>query len=295
MSQQQTSLGAAITTVGQSSITVSDYLGFPASGAFSILIDAELLRVTAGNGTTTWTVTRGYAGTTAATHSNGATITLIADAYADLDDTIATMALDGTARYALILDMLVDVSRDIDAQCLRTFAVPSADVTVYCDTVASSASLVDAIGRPVTADGRALDIVSITTLSVRDSETDPYITIAAGDTGYYLEAGAAGTGVAGTDWAYEDISLSPAGSAYTEWPLGKRSVRIVGRLGFPVVPASVKRATISEVRERFRQSVGGGPSPIGVTGFGTPIFLTGDSPDMRRILRPPFSRRAWAA
>ena len=53
MSQQQTSLGAAITTVGQSSITVSDYLGFPASGAFSILIDAELLRVTAGNGTTT--------------------------------------------------------------------------------------------------------------------------------------------------------------------------------------------------------------------------------------------------
>ena len=35
----------------------------------------------------------------------------------------------------------------------------------------------------------------------------------------------------------------------------------LGKLGFPVVPPSVKRATISEVRERFRQSVGGGPSP----------------------------------
>jgi hypothetical protein len=295
MSGQKTSLGAAITTVGQSSITVSDFLGFPASGAFSILIDAEVLRVTAGNGTTTWTVTRGYSGTTAATHLIAATVTHVPDAYAELGETIATMALDGTSRYELILDLLGDVSRDLDTTCMRTFAVPTADVTFYCDTVERSPSLRGAMRGFRTADGRALDLVSITTLEVRDSETGSYVAIAAGDTGYYLEPGPAGTGVAGTDWAFEDVTLSPQGSAYTEFPIGKRAVKIVGKPGFPAVPRPVKRGVISETRERFRQSIGGGPAPIGTNAFGQPIFLTGDSPDMRRVTRHPFSRRPMAA
>ena len=45
--------------------------GFPGSGPYSIMIDSEQMSVTAGFGTTTWTVTRGTGGTTAATHTNG--------------------------------------------------------------------------------------------------------------------------------------------------------------------------------------------------------------------------------
>lgn len=71
---QQTALAAAISSTGATSITVDDFLGFPSAGAFSILIDSEVLRVTAGNGTTTWTVTRGYGGTTAATHLDNSTV-----------------------------------------------------------------------------------------------------------------------------------------------------------------------------------------------------------------------------
>lgn len=296
MSQQKTSLSAAITTTGQASISVTDYLGFPVV-AFSILIDSEVLRVTAGFGTTTWTVSRGYAGTTAATHLNAATVTLVPDALADLDDLVATMALDSTVttRYGLLMDLLADTSSDICAYAMRSFFVPTADVTVYWDISRWSASLREASDGGRTTDGQALDIVSITTLSVRDAETSAYVTIAAGDTGYYLEPGPAGLGVAGVDWPYEDVSLSPAGASYTMWPRGKRAVKIVGRLGFPASHPVVKRGTIDETRERFRQSIGGGPIQQGVNQFGTPIFLTGNSPAMRRLMAPPFSLRRLAA
>jgi len=73
-----TFLVAAITDTISTSITVAGFDGFPISGIFQIVIDDECLTVTAGNGTTTWTVTRGQAAasfagsaTTAATHTNG--------------------------------------------------------------------------------------------------------------------------------------------------------------------------------------------------------------------------------
>lgn len=78
-----TTLSAAISTTTGTSITVTSASGFPLapasnsanSGYFRITIDTEDMLVTAGNGTTTWTVTRGYNGTTAATHANAATVT----------------------------------------------------------------------------------------------------------------------------------------------------------------------------------------------------------------------------
>jgi hypothetical protein len=68
-----TTLNGAITNA-QTSITVSSAAGFPASGAYTIQVDNELMTVTGGQGTTTWTVTRGAGGTTAAAHSSGAAV-----------------------------------------------------------------------------------------------------------------------------------------------------------------------------------------------------------------------------
>lgn len=48
--------------------------GFPAAGNYYIMIDSEQMQVTAGFGTTTWTVSRGTNGTTAAVHSNAAMV-----------------------------------------------------------------------------------------------------------------------------------------------------------------------------------------------------------------------------
>lgn len=70
-----TTLSAAITTTSATSISVTSGASFPSSGNFMVGIGSELLLVTAGQGTTTWTVTRGYLGTTAATHLISATTT----------------------------------------------------------------------------------------------------------------------------------------------------------------------------------------------------------------------------
>src|SRR5215468_1754543 len=67
------------TTAGATSITVASAAGFPASGNYYIRIDNEVLQVTGGQGTTTWTVARGQLGTAGATHAAGATISALAN------------------------------------------------------------------------------------------------------------------------------------------------------------------------------------------------------------------------
>src|SRR5499427_1361110 len=67
------------TTIGAPTITVASATGFPTSGNYFIRIDNEILQVTGGQGTTTWTVLRGQLGTSAASHLSGATITALAN------------------------------------------------------------------------------------------------------------------------------------------------------------------------------------------------------------------------
>lgn len=71
-----TTLAAAITSSGATSITVTDGSVFPATGDFDVKVDNEIMTCTARSGNTL-TVTRGVGGTTATTHANGATITNI--------------------------------------------------------------------------------------------------------------------------------------------------------------------------------------------------------------------------
>ena len=73
-SATKSTISAAITSTSATSITVTSATYFPASLNYVIQIDSEQMLVTAGQGTTTWTVTRGINGTTAATHSNGADV-----------------------------------------------------------------------------------------------------------------------------------------------------------------------------------------------------------------------------
>jgi hypothetical protein len=57
------------------SITVNSSTGFPSYGQFRILIDNEIMIVTGGFGTTTWTVLRGQEGTSGASHSTAVAVT----------------------------------------------------------------------------------------------------------------------------------------------------------------------------------------------------------------------------
>ncbi len=77
-------LAAAISSTGATSLTITSNTGFPsvttASGDFfHALIDSELVKVT-DNSSTTWSIARGVDGSTAATHSNGAAVTHVVPA-----------------------------------------------------------------------------------------------------------------------------------------------------------------------------------------------------------------------
>jgi hypothetical protein len=74
----RTTTRTSATTAGQTSVTVASAAGFPTSGAYYIRIDNEVLQVTGGQGTTTWTVARGQLGTAAATHAINAVVTALA-------------------------------------------------------------------------------------------------------------------------------------------------------------------------------------------------------------------------
>jgi hypothetical protein len=67
------------TNLTQTSITVASAAGFPTTSGYYIRIDGEVMQVTAGQGTTTWTVARHQLGTTATTHPTGAVVTALAN------------------------------------------------------------------------------------------------------------------------------------------------------------------------------------------------------------------------
>jgi hypothetical protein len=73
-----TTLTAGINS-STTTITVASATNFPSSGNYSIIVDAEQMLVTGGQGTTTWTVTRGYNSTTAASHLTSASAMKIDD------------------------------------------------------------------------------------------------------------------------------------------------------------------------------------------------------------------------
>jgi hypothetical protein len=79
----QSNLAAAI-AAGDTSLTVVNGSAFPASGTFRVLIDGEILLVTAVAGNT-FTVTRGAEGTTASAHANAAYVTHVLTAAALLN------------------------------------------------------------------------------------------------------------------------------------------------------------------------------------------------------------------
>lgn len=76
-----TTLSAAITSTSATTLTVTSAAGFPASGNFRILVDTEIMQVTAVS-SDTFTVARGDGGSTAATHLNGATVVSVLTAEA---------------------------------------------------------------------------------------------------------------------------------------------------------------------------------------------------------------------
>ena len=70
---EHTTLNGSINT-SVTSITVASAAALPLEGEYRLLIESELMTVTAGQGTTSLTVTRGVDSTTAATHADARSV-----------------------------------------------------------------------------------------------------------------------------------------------------------------------------------------------------------------------------
>jgi len=75
---KMTKLSASMSS-GATALSVTSASGFPSSGSYYIQIQSEVMQVTGGQGTTSWTVSRGQLGTSAASHGSNATVTALAD------------------------------------------------------------------------------------------------------------------------------------------------------------------------------------------------------------------------
>jgi hypothetical protein len=97
VSGAETALAAAVTDPAAVSITTAAPARpvLQALGQFRLEVDSEVMLVTGGSSTTTWTVVRGVEGTTAATHASGASVYHVWTAGA-LDARYAQVGTDGT-------------------------------------------------------------------------------------------------------------------------------------------------------------------------------------------------------
>jgi len=104
-----TTLSQAI-NASQTTIQVASTTGFPTFGTFTIKVNNEYMVVTAGAGTTTWTVQRAQQGTTAATQNLGSSVTHIDPATGELSWNASTNTL--TVSGTIYIDGSLTITRD---------------------------------------------------------------------------------------------------------------------------------------------------------------------------------------
>jgi Tfp pilus assembly protein PilX len=116
-----TTLGAAI-TASQTTLTVASATGFPTS-SFSIRVDDEYMTVTAGFGTTTWTVTRGAHSSTAATHVLSQTVNLVNDQTVNWDPpSIGELSWNATTKTLTVSGtMMIDGSAKVSNSAMNGY------------------------------------------------------------------------------------------------------------------------------------------------------------------------------
>jgi hypothetical protein len=140
MAAPQTTLNGAINN-SVTAVTVHDVLGFATSAETDdlIQIDSEYMLVTAGMGTTSWTVTRAYAGSTAASHLDNATVTRLERAYTDASR-LQVMSKAPTADYSFLRDCASQANSWMIGEVGRFFG-PSTDTSRIYDVLRMDSTL----------------------------------------------------------------------------------------------------------------------------------------------------------
>lgn len=270
MASASTTLNGAI-NAGALALVVRDALDFPSSGTFKVWIDAEAITISAGAGTTSWTVARGSDGTTAASHLDGTAVYLIPAGYATINEVLDTFddPPATAARLRRLTDLIGDASAELDMEVGNDFyqhgTITAPEVRTFHGT-----------GRPSLC--VHVGIVSLTALAIADSVGGSFTVIDPAD--YFTESL-----YPDPSQPYDHLTLRVGGAIRSTYPWLQRNVRLTGIFGFASIPTVVRAATIDRTRQRFAADPALIGSPIGPSEFGRP-FVASQLPDtMYRVVR----------
>ena len=247
----------------ETGVDVHDSLGFATSAETDdvVLIDAEFLHVTAGMGTTTWTVTRAYAGSTAATHADGATITRIGRSWTDLS---RFRARTGNTDSVTIMAPIIDAANGAMTREVGIFLGPSTDTVRTYD------------GIDATRYGRRLWIPGgIRTLTA----------IRVAYWGGALGAATLGDFVLGPrpftvrpEMPYSYVDFIDVSTSFQYFPKGHSNIELTGTFGYAETPSELQEMADALLIRMWKARVTGWGGTVGSEAFGTASvvpFLTG--------------------
>lgn len=247
MAVAQTTLNGAINGA-VTSLVVRDVLGFASTAETSDLvqIDTEYILVTTGMGTVNWTVvTRGYAGSTAAAHSDGATVTRLERGYTDATR-LKTMVKSTSVDDAYLQTVADQANGWLNAE-VGNFYGPSTDTVRTFDVPYDCNEL------PI-ADG----IRSFTTVEIKLRSSDAaFQTVTNGD-------------VVARPLAWERLDgLEADRLVFLDWPIGSYryfyagigTARVTGTFG-PAAPPNALRRIADTVGVWLYQSRAAGAGGI---------------------------------
>jgi hypothetical protein len=247
MASPATTLGAAISTTNATTATVRDVSGFATSAESDdlIQIDSEYMLVSGGLGTTSWSsITRAYAGSTAATHADASIVYRLERSYTDASR-LQVMSKASSADYSYLRDCASQANSWLIGEVGRFYG-PSTDTSRTYD--------VEGYPREILIPG---GVRSVTTLEYRTIEGDSLSTVTASD--YVLRP---------KSWdlidglTYDRIELINQPASITSFYPGKDMVKVTSSTFGPASPPNALRAVADKIGWWLYQSRAAGQGGI---------------------------------
>lgn len=263
-------MAVAVTTISEAldiseaGVDVTSALGFPATPPYTVRVGSEWMRVTAGAGTTTWTVTRGYGGTTAAVHLINSAIYHVPDTYADLSRIKRRLRGGADTESTVDDDILSDFIGIVQSHLvsrLGMFLGPTAETSLLID------------GFAATDAKRMLYIPfgfqSLTSLEVQSSTGAAWETVTAADLYFGPRTGEprVDPNQPYTWLGFKDVVTGN----WSYFPGGIENIRLTGVLGWPAPPEKLGEIADTIVVKMYQARQTGQRDYVGNDDEGNPI------------------------
>jgi hypothetical protein len=247
MAQAATTLSAAIADAVVTTASVRDVVGFATSAETSdlVLCGTEYMLVSGGLGTTSWSsITRGYAGSTAAAHIDGSTVYRLERGYTDASR-LTTMSKAPTTDASYLRDCADQANSWLIGEVGRFYG-PSTDTSRTFD--------VDRYGKTVMIPG---GVRTVTTLKARTVEGGTLSTVTSTD---YLLRPKSWDLVNGL--TYDRIELIDAPASLAQFTPGRDMVEVTSSTFGPATPPDALRRVADTVGWWLYQSRASGQGGI---------------------------------